>query len=339
MKKNNVSSYLILVLIIFILVLYFSLKDNYLDIINALKSVNIFYLLLGISFVFICKYLVAETTYLLAKKENKKVKRSKMFHICLIYPFFAGITPSSVGGETFEIFYLKDSGISTGKASNIVIQKFILYQIAVIFIDLTAIILELFTHIIPNTPLVSTLVILNLVVGLVGLALSYLLAYNKKFNHFIMKKGFKFLSKIKVIKNVDEKKEKLDNYLNNFDEGVDKLKKDKKLFIYLILVNIVSLLFFYLSAYPIALSMNIKNISILNIFVLITYVKMMSLLIVTPGNSGASEYSFVYLFASMINNSVIMAYMLIWRFVTYYIPLIVGGVLALFWKKGSIKSE
>lgn len=339
MKKNNVSGYLILVLIIFILVLYFSLKDNYLDIFNALKTVNMFYLLLGIFFVFICKYFVSETTYLLAKKENKKVTRSKMLHICLIYPFFAGITPSSVGGETFEIFYLRDSGISTGKASNIVVQKFVLYQIAVIFIDLLSIILGAFTHIIPNTPLVVTLVILNFVVGFVGLILSFLLAYNKKFNRFIMKNGFKFLSKIKVIRNVEEKKEKLDNYLNNFDEGVDKLKKDKKLFVYLIIINILSLFFFYLAAYPIALSMNIRNVSILNIFILITYVKMMSLLIVTPGNSGASEYSFIYLFSSIINSSVIMAYMLIWRFVTYYIPLIVGGVLALFWKKGSIKSE
>ena len=68
-------------------------------------------------------------------------------------------------------------------------------------------------------------------------------------------------------------------------------------------------------------------------FFLSTFVKMLSLIFITPGNSGAAEYNFVYLFTGLISESDIMAYMLMWRLVTYYIPLIVGGLIAITWMK------
>ena len=333
MQKKKIRLYLVFVIALFVFVLYFSLKDNYITIINTLSKVKIVYLLLGILFVFISKYLIGLTLYYLAKKEKNNTKFNKMLQIALIYPFFAGITPSSVGGESFEIFYLKETGISYGKSSNISTQKFILYEISLIIVNLAAVLLNISTDIIPNNSLVVSSVTLNFIVNIVILGFLFLLAYNKKFNHFIMNKGLLFLHKIKITKDLKNKKKKLDSYLDNFDEGVDKLRKDKKLFIKLISISILSLVFFILAAVPIARSLNINNISILNIFILVSYAKMMCLLIVTPGNSGAQEYCFIYLFTGLLIEEDIMAYMLIWRFVTYYIPLILGGILAMMWRK------
>lgn len=333
MQKKKIKIYLIFVVILFVFVLYFSLKDNYNNILSALANVKIIYLLLGILFVFISKYLIGLITYYLGVKEKKNIKLSKMVQISLIYPFFAGITPSSVGGETFEIFYLKQAGISYGKASNISIQKFILYQISLIIVNFIAVFFNIFTNIVPDTSLVGSSVTLNFIVNIVILGFFFLLAYNKKFNHFIMNQGLTFLHKIKVVKDIDKYKKTLDSYLENFDEGVDKLRSDKKLFIKLVGISILSLVFFILAAYPIARSLNINDISVLNLFILATYAKMMCLLIVTPGNSGAAEYCFIYLFTGLLSENSVMAYMIIWRFVTYYIPLIVGGILAITWGK------
>lgn len=333
MEKKKIKLYLIFVIALFIFVLYFSLKDNYKAIIDTLSDIKIIYLLLGIMFVFISKYLIGVTLYYLAKKEKKDIKLKKMVQIALIYPFFAGITPSSVGGESFEIFYLKNSGISYGRASNISIQKFILYEISLIIVDLIAVVVNIFTNIIPNTSLVWSSVTISFIVNIVILGFLFLLVYNKTFNHFIMNKGLVFLHKIKLVKNLDSTQRKLNSYLNNFDDGVDKLRKDKRLFVQLVCVSILSLVFFILSAYPIARSLNINSISILNIFILVTYARMMCLLIVTPGNSGGAEYCFIYLFTGLLIEEDIISYMLIWRFVTYYIPLVLGGILAITWRK------
>lgn len=333
MQKKKIKLYLVLVFILFVFVLYFTLKDNYMDILNALSRVNIIYLLLGILFVFVSKYLIGVILYFLAKKDVNNVSLKKMENIEFIYPFFAGITPGSLGGESFEIFYLKDAGIPYGKASNVTIQKYILYQVSLIIVNFIVVILNLFTDIVPNTGLVNFAVTINFVFNIALLGLLYLLAYNKKFNHFIMNHGLSFLHKIRLIKDLKKTQRKLDNYLDNFDDGVDKLRSDKKLFIKLIFISMLSLVFLIAAALPIARSLNINSISMLNLFILATYVKMISLLIVTPGNSGAAEYCFIYLFTGLLLEEDIMAYMLIWRFVTYYVPLITGGILAMTWGK------
>jgi len=333
MEKKKVKLYLVLVFILFVFVLYFSLKDNYIEIINTLTKVNIFYLLLGVVFVYLSKYLLGATLYYLGKKEKKNISLKKMVKIALIYPFFAGVTPGSLGGESFEIFYLKELGISYGKSSNITIQKFILYQISLIIINSVAVILNIFTQVIPDTSLVGSSVTLNFIINIVILGCLFLLVYNKKFNHFIMNHGLSFLYKIRIVKDLKKTQKKLDSYLDNFEEGNEKLKKDKRLFVKLIVINILSLLSLILATWPIARSLGINNISIINLFILATYAKMMSLLVVTPGNSGAAEYCFIYLFTGLLVEEDIMAYMLIWRFVTYYIPLITGGILAITWGK------
>lgn len=334
MKDKKIKYYLLFVGLLFILVLYFSLREDYKDILQALGHVKIFYLLLGIIFVFISKYFIGLTTYFLSKKDKKNISLKKMIEIAFIYPFFAGITPSSVGGEAFEVFYLKESGLSYGKASNVSMQKFILYQISLIIVNFIAVILNLFTNIVPNTSLVGSTVTLNFIVNIVILGFCYLVTYNKKLKDFILYKGLAFLYKIKIIKNLEETRGKIDEYLENFDEGAKALREDRKLFIQMVVLNIFSLVFFIIAAWPIATSLGINHISGLNLFILATYAKMMCLLIVTPGNSGAAEYCFIYLFTGLILEDDIMAYMLIWRFVTYYIPLILGGVLALIWGKG-----
>ena len=331
MKNNKIKMYLVLVAILFVFVLYFSLKDNYIEIINTLKEVDILFLLIGIFFVFLSKYFLGEIMYYLAKKEKRNIKMKDMLQIQLIYPFFAGITPSSLGGESFEVLYMKDCGIPVGKGTNIAIQKFITYQISLIITNILAVILNLILKVIPVNSLIFTCILINFIVNIVLLAFFFLVAYNNKFNHFIMKKGLAIGHKLHIIKNIEKTREGLDSYLKNFDESVDNLRHDKKLFIKLVGIQMVSLLFLILAAYPIAISLGITNINFVKMFITAAHIKMISLLLITPGNSGAAEYSFVYIFTGLIADADIMAFMLIWRFVTYYVPLISGGIFAMMW--------
>ena len=81
MEKKKIKLYLILIFALFVFVLYFSLKDNYMAIIEALTKVNILYLLLGIVLVFLSKYFLGLTLYYLAQKEKKDTSLKKMVKI------------------------------------------------------------------------------------------------------------------------------------------------------------------------------------------------------------------------------------------------------------------
>lgn len=333
MQRNKIKIYLVFVMLLFGCVLFFSLKDDFKDIVYNLMHINLIWVIVGIVFVFLSKYFIGLTTYDLAIKENKNISKSKMQQIALIYPFYAGITPSSVGGEAFEIFYLKQCGLSFGWSSNMQMQKFILFQISLVIVNTLALVINFFSGIIVDSAFVGSAVTINYVVIFAMLGGCFLITYNTWVKNFILQKGVLFLSKIKVIKDVDKSKDKIDDFVKKFDDGAKALYGDSKLFWKLVIYNVLSLLFLFLAAYPIALAFHINSISVIDAVVISIYVKMMCLLVVTPGTSGAAEYCFVYLFNGLIPESDIMAYMLIWRFVTYYIPLVTGGIIALSWER------
>lgn len=339
MQKSKIKMYLGFVLVLFVCVLFFSLKDNFKDILYNLCHVNIMWLIVGIAFVFSSKYFIGLTTYELGIKENKNLSLSKVIQIALIYPFYAGITPSSIGGEGFEIFYLKQCGISYGGGTNIQMQKFILYEISLLSINTLVVILNFFTGIVVDSSFVGSAVTLNFIVNLVLLGGGFLITYNKWIKNFILNSGVNILSKIRIIKEPDRFRDRIDDFLVNFDEGAKTLHKDKKLFSKLIIYNLLSIFFLILAAWPVARAMHIKEIGIGNLFILAAYAKMMCLLVVTPGNSGAAEYCFIYLFTGLISEDGIMAYMLIWRVVTYYIPLVTGGAVAMLWERRRVREE
>ena len=77
MHKKKIKLYLVFVFCLFVFVLYFTLKDNFKDIINTLANVNVIYLLLAIIMVFISKLLMGMIIYCLSKKEYKKMVSSE----------------------------------------------------------------------------------------------------------------------------------------------------------------------------------------------------------------------------------------------------------------------
>lgn len=339
MQKSKIKIYLVFVMVLFVGILFFSLKDNFKDIIFNLSHVKVLWLILGIIFVFISRYLIGVTIYKLGVKENKNLSLSRMVEIAIIYNFYAGITPSSVGGEGFEVFYLKQCGIPFGSGTNIQMQKFILYGMSLITINVLAVIFNFFTGIVVDSSFVGSAVTLNFIVNLALLGGGFLITYNRWIKNFILSGGVNILSKVRVIKEPDKFREKIDEFIIKFDEGTKTLHKDRKLFIKLFIYNVLSILFLTIAAWPIARAMHINSIGVINLFVLAAYAKMMCLLVVTPGNSGAAEYCFIYLFNKLIPEDGIMAYMLIWRLITYYVPLVAGGILAMKWERRRVHEE
>ena len=56
-------------------------------------------------------------------------------------------------------------------------------------------------------------------------------------------------------------------------------------------------------------------------------VMIMSSYVPIPGASGGMEYSFVAMFSFFVINAKLSAALLLWRLLTYYVPMIFGGVV------------
>ena len=57
------------------------------------------------------------------------------------------------------------------------------------------------------------------------------------------------------------------------------------------------------------------------------YVLLFGSFVPIPGGTGGLEYEFMKFYVFIIHDGLLSAIMLIWRFITYYFVLIVGGIV------------
>ncbi len=338
MKKKFIINFFI-ILIVLILVLYFSLKDNYKEIINYISNINLFWLIISIAILLLHRVIVGLCSYKVVLINDAKVNFWKMVQINFIIPFFHGITPFSGGGQPMEIYYLHNEDISKTKSTNIVLQNFILYQVALIGVSLIAVVFNQIFGLFPKDDFMRRLVILGFLINFLVLLISLVAGFYKKLTSYIVKKIITFLNKIKIVKDVDGTLNKFNDYIDNFYNNTNLLKKNKKQVCYVILLHMISLILLYSIPYTIILGMGLKDINYIYILIATTYVMIIGSFVPIPGGTGGIEYGFMYFCGLIISGSVLTAVMLMWRFITYYLAMIIGAIFLMMYRKKVKKCE
>ena len=335
MKKNKIKYIFnfLLIAIVLSIVLYFSLKDNYQEIISTILKMNYIWIFVAILALIIYRLCASLGHYYIIKANNGKVSYLKCFQINLMILFFHGITPFAGGGQPMEIYFLHKEGIPVTKATNITLQNFIVYQMALILTGLFALVYNHIFHIFPNDSLIKHLVVLGFLINTLVLVVTFILSFGKKTNKFIIEKGIHFLAKIKIIKEEKRTQEKCQKYLQSFHDNAIELKKNKKIVVFMVLINIIGLMTMYSMPYPILRGMGI-NINIFEVITAIAYVMIIGSFVPIPGGTGGIEYSFIFFFQYLISGSILHAAMLVWRLISYYLGMVFGAfALALYRKR------
>lgn len=326
MKKNKYN-FLILILIT-ILVLYLSLKDNYLEIVTSLKNLNIWWILVGVFLMSSYCFLRSLCIHNFAIKFNEKYTYKDAFFLTIKTQFYNAITPFATGGQPLQVYELTKHKITLANATNVVIQNFIVYQIALVLLGIIAITSNFFMHIFDNVKTLKFLVIMGFTVNSLVIIGLFILAFNKKINNFLIKKIIILIDKLGFIKNKQEKLKTIEDKVNNFHEGAKILIKDKESFIINIILNIFALVGLYLIPLTVLYSTG-DYYSFDSIISIITcaYVMLIGSFVPIPGGTGGLEYGFVEFFGNFVSGSLVNTIMLVWRFITYYLGLIVGAIL------------
>ena len=327
MKKNKVLNYIGLI-VLTIIVLYFSLRNDFDRIVNEIIHINPLLLLLSVFLVFSYWFFRSIVLKNFVLKFKSKLSTFDAFRIHMSTIFFDQVTPFASGGQPYEIYKLtKEEKLPVSSSTNIVFQTFIVYQIAFLFLTTLAFIYNLIFRIYPVNPLLRSLVTIGFIVNLVVGIIMFTVAFLDRFNTFLINLGIKILFKLKIIKDKEKQEEKWKKSIKNFHESASYLLKDKKNFMKGILLNILSILALYMVPLVIFYGIGV-NSGITGVEVLVTsaYVTLMGSYIPLPGGTGGLEYGFLVFFGCFILEPKLTAAMIIWRFVTYYLGIIVGAI-------------
>ncbi len=323
-KKN-----VIVLLIVTIIVLFIVLKDDFNGIIEALRSIDIKYILLATVLYFISVALKGLVNYLIVN-DKKKITIKEAIKHNVIAQFFNGVTPFSTGGQPMEIYMLTEHNIPMAKATTQTVQSFIFYQIALVICGVAAVIYNFIFHIFPKVKLLQHLVLLGFLINEAVIIILFLLSRSKHVMKFISKISFKIVKLLKL--KITE--EKVDEKFKEIYQGFQELKGRKQLVITGVTINILHLLCLYSIPLIIIYGLgDFTSINLIDTIVSSAYVYVIGAFVPIPGASGGIEYGFTQFFGNFISLGELSAVLILWRFITYYVGIIAGALIFNFEKK------
>lgn len=326
-KKTTRKLNIVLLIFVTLLVLYFSLKDNFNEIINQIVSMNKWYLLIAFVLLLIFYLFKSLSMYSFCKKINKDFKFRESIQLILRTQFFNAVTPFATGGQPYQIYFLKKCGIDYASSTGIVLQNFIVYQIALVLLGLISLFVNQTFNLFEGSKMLARLIALGFITNTVVIIIMFMVAFSKKMNKRIIGFGIKLLTKLKIVKNKEEKLKEWDTNINNFYASAKKLLDDKKIFIGNIIFNFFALCTHYMIPLFVLYAMGEFNaVNAIISIVASAYVMIIGSFVPIPGGTGGLEYGFVTFFGNFITGSKLSALMLVWRFITYYFSMILGAI-------------
>lgn len=265
--------------------------------------------------------------YILFVLTKIKYKSYNFFHslkTCLIGLFYSAITPLSIGGQPMQIIEMTQSNIKFGDACSFIIIKTIAYQTILILYSLPAI----FLHKNFNVPNFWYITTLGLTFNLIFILAIILICIKKDLVIKICHSYIKIFSRTKFfrIKNPDITTQKTIEQINLFHESA-KLISNKKLFLAIIFLLTAFQTFFYYSiAYFVLKSFSI-SCDITYVIFVASLIYMITTFVPIPGASGANESAFYIFFRFLLPKSLIVPIIFVWRFITYYFLIFIGGII------------
>lgn len=316
----------ILLLIFTVLVLYFSLRDDFLNVVSNIYAMQPIWVILAV--LLMCVYWIFKALIIkrYASYYQKAYTFKKAFSLQMKTMFFNGITPFSSGGQPFQVLSLKKDGIRMSDGSNIIIISSFLHQISLFTFMSIAIIANRFIHMFPENSFIRRLCILGFVINVIFILFLLLIMFSKKFNETIVNFVIKMLHKIKVVKKKEEAIAKWHSYIESLNNGSKMIMNDSETFILCYIYNMIALLGFILVPLAVARGMNINTFGVSETIVSTSYVEMIGMFVPIPGGTGGIEFAFSHLYNTFINGSSVNAVMLVWRFITYYLGIALGGI-------------
>lgn len=324
-KAKKMIRNLILFITIIILTFYIILKDqNIGEILKIVVNVKIQYLL--IAMICMCIYIICEAINIRRTLNilNEKITLISAIKYALIGFFFSSITPAASGGQPMQIYYMYKQNITVANSTLALLINLSSMQIVTISVALISVI---FNYKYLNNPLIL-LFILGIALNASALTLLLIAIFSKKLLKKMVNFGIKIITKLKI-KNIEEKKEKLENEINKYQASSEYIKNNKKVILKILITTYIQFIVFYSISYWVYCSFGLSGHNIIEIVTIQSMLYATVSGIPSPGAVGVTEGGFIEIFKLIIPQNMINGAMLLNRGISFYLLVGISGIVVL----------
>ena len=242
--------------------------------------------------------------------------------------YFSAITPSATGGQPMEAYFMIKDGVPAVISTVVLLTYSLLYTVSILIIGLVCLVL------VPSSFLAfGTVSRIFIGVGAViqtALALLYgMLLWNKSLLRKVLDWVLRVLGKLRIIRNVEGRREKLRAHMDQYAAATELLKGRRKLLLKTLLLNLahrisqllVTVFCFLAGGGPPPLAAKL--------FAMQSNVVVGSCCIPIPGSMGVTDLLMLDGFSSLMNEGQAANLELLSRFISFYICVLLCGLIVL----------
>lgn len=324
-KTKRIIKNLIIFILLIILTFYIILKDQDItQIFSLMKNVKYQYILIAV--ICMCIYVIGEAINIrrTLKVLNEKITFINSIKYALIGFFFSGITPAASGGQPMQIYYMHKEKITVANSTLALLVNLSSMQVVTISIALISVI---FNYKYLNKPLVI-LFIIGIALNATAFALLLIAIFSKKILNKLINFAIKVMKKFRI-KNIEEKKKRLEEEIAKYQDSSDYIKNNKLVILKTIITTYIQFIAFYSVSYWVYRSFGLNGYNIVQITTIQSMLYATVSGIPSPGAVGVSEGGFIAIFASILPENMINGVMLLARGINFYLLIIVSMIVTI----------
>lgn len=332
MKKKPKLRLLINILVIVIVfgIVIFVLKNSLAGIFEELFTTKweivLSIILLGIFY----QLLEGENIRVIVLNSKKSMTMIEGF-FCSCYVAFCRVVTFGSGTFISEILFYRKKDIETARAVGISALRMILCKISLIVICLITLginfnfVFTEYKHLIP--------LILYGVLGTIIL-ISFILFITE--NLKVQKMLFRFLHKQKWLNKWEDKINQLEEQVGYLRKAVKRVMSNKTTVVKIVAFNLLKVFPWYIIPF---VTLYGDSITFMQSLTLISLVSVLAGMIPTPAGLGSFEFVYLLFFKPIVGGAAAGSSLLLYRFASYVLPFLIGGLYAFITKQKELRHE
>lgn len=292
---------------------------------HIIKIVNIKYISLGIILMAIYIGLETYVTHIIVGSMQKTKVKGISFKLATMGLYYNLVTPFASGSQPMQIYAMTKYNIKFSKAVAIVTNKTVIYQFVVTLYCGCLIMLNL-KLLNKELPTILTLMTIGMIINIGTLLVGILIMFNPYKMKLIANKIIDKLCKYSLFKSLENKKEKIDIYIDEFYRSIMIFIKDKKSLIISIIMTFIQLTIFFSITFCIYKTFNLSTVTYITLLTLQVFLYMSVSPVPTPGNVGANELIFLTIFAKIFPKQLIGYSVFLYSAFVYYMIVVICGI-------------
>ncbi len=299
------------------------------ELIKAVGSVHLFYLITGIALMFFYAGCQAMNFYMILHRLRQAASYKNCIDYSYIGNYFSAITPGAFGGQPAQMYYMNKDKIYIDISAITIFFMVFVSQIVIVLMGGVFAVLR-FYILAKSAHWFIWLLFTGASIMLFLTAVLSALMFSRVIIPFLIDLALKLGVKLHLFKKPKEIKEKLDILIISYHEKSRLFIKNPDLFLKVFVVSMFQWIAYCLVTYLVYLSFGYRKNDCLDLMAGQSFINIAVAAVPLPGSVGIAEKAYLNVFGQFYPDGQLPSAMILSRIINFYFPLLISYIVYAF---------